>query len=427
MCVQSDNGVCVWQSLTFPDMWCSRLEGSDYLQVNAVCNQGKTLACGHVQHAACWRHKDPLKCPVSHLAWLLFWRLHATTEEFPDYTYRHAWYFRRVLAQENNRNGKLPDSTYDRWIKWAYEGARIPAPKIALLKRRHTGRKWGSGYLQRISVSRDDIGSHCGWAEGKIYNFAYLFQVDQNVMKVAAGHDIATRTDNILYPRTDSMDKAGRTRWAKTIFHMAEVWQPLIAAPVEDNPQIWSKPGADKSRMAVLHFNDLLVCATDCEPPMFMLQAAGRTLTLCFCVQLELRKVLVEDFPWFFEAYPNHAMWTHYPFSDESFRKWALDNKERALLGEQPSLDVIVSRMALSHADTTIQLLAAQTRELAAIRSENASTMAATAIAMAAMQHELVSLRRRLEGARIQVDEYPAPAQGVYLHCARQSADARSC
>jgi hypothetical protein len=235
-------------------------EVTGYLQVHAICNQGKHLECGQTQHAATWRHKDPLKCPVSMLAWLLFWRFEQTHEEFPDYTVRRRWFFRHILPAEKDRNKGISDSHYAGAIIDAYHLVGIPLPRIALLKKRHTGRKFGARFLQRRGVSREDIGAHGGWSDGKIYNFVYLFQVDETAKQVGAGFDIKMRKENITYPRTDLWDRELREKWASTILPDCMVWDKRLRAPVEEHPELWSIPGGDKCRNSAFRFNSLLVC-----------------------------------------------------------------------------------------------------------------------------------------------------------------------
>ena len=238
-------------------MWGSFYRDTDYLVVNAVCRAGKQLGVGQTQHAACYRNKDPLKCPVSHLGWLLFWRMHHEFEPYPDFTYRSAWYRRRVLSQQKNCEMPIANSTYDNAIKAVYEYAGVPVSKIALLKKRHMGRNFGSQFLQQAGVQRPEVGSFGGWQDNTIYNFSYLFQLGGEALHAAAHFDLNER---IRYPRADcvSRDDIKFKEWVDQIFPPCLIWRPLLGKRTEEC-SLWQKPGADDSRTAADAFNELLV------------------------------------------------------------------------------------------------------------------------------------------------------------------------
>ena len=116
------------QKLTFSNLWCDFHKETDYLCVHAVCNQGKTMSVGQRQHAACYRNKNPLRCPISHLGFLLMWRFHKRHEPHPDFTKRGYWYNRRIMSQDGNKEAAIADRTLDDNIKLMHTIARVLSP-----------------------------------------------------------------------------------------------------------------------------------------------------------------------------------------------------------------------------------------------------------------------------------------------------------
>lgn len=181
------------QSLTLPDLWGCMI-GQDeekqrpgYLQVNCVCWKGKTLAVGTTQHASFRRHKNPLKCAVAHLAFLLFWRFEGPEAEAPvDFQYRNMWYDKAVMPQFQNRNAGISDSTYTELIKKAYTLAGLDEFKISMAAKRHIMRKFGSQNMQAGGVLREGVRAQGGWQGNGVSDFSYLQQVDETAMHVGA-------------------------------------------------------------------------------------------------------------------------------------------------------------------------------------------------------------------------------------------------
>ena len=121
------------QRLTFSDLWSDFHKDTDYICVHAVCNQGKTMAVGQRQHAACYRNKDPLRCAVAHLAFLNMWRFHKMGEPYPNFTKRSYWLNKHVMASENNPEKGIADKTYDAVIKMCHVIARVSSSALSPL------------------------------------------------------------------------------------------------------------------------------------------------------------------------------------------------------------------------------------------------------------------------------------------------------
>jgi hypothetical protein len=177
------------QNMTLPDLWGCFVGADDdndrkgYLQVNCVCNKGKTLGVGAVQHASFRRHKNPLKCPVAHLGFLLFWRFCGPHAETPiAYQKRANWYDKAVIPQFTNRNAGISDSAYTNLIVKAFQLAGVPEWQRNMLPKKHIMRKYGSKDAHEGGAERQGVGSHGGWQSCGLYNYSYLSQVDEDCM-----------------------------------------------------------------------------------------------------------------------------------------------------------------------------------------------------------------------------------------------------
>ena len=78
--------------------------------VIAIMRQGKTNAVGRVEHVGAYRNKNLAICPVSALAFYLFWRWEFSGEAFPDFADRGSWYgtylLRRHTTGQKQGKGK---------------------------------------------------------------------------------------------------------------------------------------------------------------------------------------------------------------------------------------------------------------------------------------------------------------------------------
>jgi hypothetical protein len=58
---------------------------------------GKTNQAGRIEYAGALRHKDPVLCSLGAIAFYFFWRWEFSGEPFLNFSYRAAWYDRKVF------------------------------------------------------------------------------------------------------------------------------------------------------------------------------------------------------------------------------------------------------------------------------------------------------------------------------------------
>jgi hypothetical protein len=88
------------------------------------------------------------------------------------------------------------------------------------------------------------------------------------------------------------------------------------------------------------------------------------------CPQIELRTTMVQDAPFFIEAYPEHPMWKIYPFNDPDYREWGRQHMVKCRDARNMPPDVLMNKMAMSGNETACQLLAHTQSNVEQIKSD---------------------------------------------------------
>jgi hypothetical protein len=118
-----------------------------------VLNYGKTNQHGNKQYAGAMRHRDPLSCAVSQLAFWLFWRWHCEREPFPCMRSSYEWYNIKLIRRSLKENmGKLHYNTANDWTNRLYAKAGISGPKTT-----HLPRQAGAQHADMQGVSIEEV------------------------------------------------------------------------------------------------------------------------------------------------------------------------------------------------------------------------------------------------------------------------------
>ena len=152
--------------------------------------EGKNNKFGRLQTVAALRHRKPLVCLLSALAFYFLFRWDLTDEEFPDFSEREAWYKTRLLTSSIygrcRGRGSIIDplgySTQLDWINKALEYAGIDSRK-----KTHIGRGSAAKLAELLGVSEDQIRRQ-GWWDQDEMRGCYLNSLPREFMRVMAGH-----------------------------------------------------------------------------------------------------------------------------------------------------------------------------------------------------------------------------------------------
>lgn len=220
-----------------------------------------------------------------------------------------------------------------------------------------------------------------------MHNYLYLFQLDEEIMRTIAGFE----KSSLQYTRTDTCDKYKREKFAEHIFGGAPIWRDILADEPEQNPHIWKTRGADDSRVAAYGFNELLY---------------------------QLRYVLVEDAPWFMEAYPDHPMWELHPFCLPEYKTWAQQHVRISNDAMHMSADTLIAQLAQSGEQRNADLISLHQRNINNIGAE----VRAQTAKVDDMSNKIDSQTERLTNIERKLD---AIGGGVLV--ARQRAEGMFC
>ena len=118
-----------------------------------TCSKSKTNQFGKVEYAAAMRNKDVYMCPLSGLAFYLFYRWHLTGESFPSFTTRSSWYDIKAFP------GKQTEPTGEQSRTTQYNNIDRILNKLDInsTKKTHSGRISGARMAELAGVATDEI------------------------------------------------------------------------------------------------------------------------------------------------------------------------------------------------------------------------------------------------------------------------------
>jgi hypothetical protein len=139
---------------------------------------------GRLETIGALRHKEPLVCLLSALAFYLLYRWDLTEELFPDFSIRKAWYRIRLLKRGGtaNREEQLSYSTQREWAAKAFKQADVFTSMIT-----HAGRSTGAKAAELKGVSEDQIRRAGRWNQDQMVG-CYLNALPREFMRRMAGH-----------------------------------------------------------------------------------------------------------------------------------------------------------------------------------------------------------------------------------------------
>jgi hypothetical protein len=274
---------------------------------------GKQNQHGRLETIGALRHRKPLLCVLSSLAFYLLYRWDLGQEAFPDLSQRSAWYgIRLIKSSTSDPTAEISYNSQRDWVARAYGYARIFSQK-----KTHLGRSAGAKLAELKGISEDQIRRAGRWNREQMVG-CYLNALPRKFMRTMAGHP----------PQLGCFDipRAG------------------VAPPAELLSLIWPQLDAWKGRFGPQpgQVNDLA--------------AAGLTDLLFY-----LREVVLQDSVAMRRQFPSHPVWDHPAFRHPAYAAFAQE--------VEASLDPEAAPSRLSVLYQAIPLLADQLQALDA-RSE---------------------------------------------------------
>jgi hypothetical protein len=237
---------------------------------------GKENQHGRLETMGALRHKQPLVCMLSGLAFYLLYRWDLTDEPFPDFASRPAWYEIRLIkrAAGGDRQQPLSYTSQRDWVAKAFQQVGIAPSKTT-----HASRGAGAKMAELKGVSEEQIRRAGRWNQEQMVG-CYLNSLPREFMRTMAGHP--------------------------SQLGCFEVRRASVAPPDELLSLIWPELDAWKGRFGPQpdQINDLA--------------ATGLTGLLFY-----LREVALQDSVALRQLFPDNAIWTHPVFQHPAYQPFA--------------------------------------------------------------------------------------------------------
>jgi hypothetical protein len=232
---------------------------------------------GRLETIGALRHRKPILCMLSGLAFYLLYRWDLGDEPFPDFSQRSAWYrIRLIKASTGDRTTAFSYNSQRDWVAKAYSYAGISSQK-----KTHLPRSGAAKLAELKGVSEDQIRRAGRWNQEQMVG-CYLNSLPRKFMRTMAGHP----------PQMGCF----------------EIPRAAVAPPDELLSLIWPELDAWKGRFGphAGQINDL---------------AAGGLTSLL----LYLREVILQDSVALRRRFPGHPVWNHPVFQHKAYAAFAQD------------------------------------------------------------------------------------------------------
>ncbi len=243
---------------------------------------------GRLETIGALRHKEPMICMLSGLAFYLLYRWDLTDERFPDFNTRSAWYNIRLIKRSagGDRQQPLSYTSQREWAAKAFEQVGVFSNKTT-----HIGRPSAAKLAELVGVSEEQIRRAGRWNQDQMLG-CYLNSLPREFMRKMAGHPTQAGCFEI---------------------RRAQATPPTVLSSL-----IWPELDMWKDRFGPNsgQINDLA--------------AAGFTDLL-----FHLREVILQDSVALRPLFPHNAVWTHPVFQHEAYEQYA--QKVLPLLSEAES------------------------------------------------------------------------------------------
>src|SRR5277367_6806318 len=119
---------------------------------------------------------------LSGLAFYLLYRWDLSTEPFPDFSRRSAWYNIRLIKSGRDREAALSYNSQRDWVAKAFQYVGVFSEK-----KTHIGRSAGAKTAELKGVSEDQIRRAGRWNQEQMVG-CYLNSLPRKFMRIMAGH-----------------------------------------------------------------------------------------------------------------------------------------------------------------------------------------------------------------------------------------------
>ncbi|OJD18721.1 hypothetical protein AJ78_01258 [Emergomyces pasteurianus Ep9510] len=256
-----------------------------------ITDNGKTNQLGRLEYAAVIRHKNPLLCTISHLAFYLFYRWNIVQESPPNFQRRSLWYDIHILCGQN----PLKPLAYDTQLQWT--NRMYAAAGILKSKKTHLGRSQRSRYAELNEVSEGRIRRAGQWNNDALTN-CYLTNISREFVRAMAGFDPSTQ-GNYFLPRAairpPEQLEAAVWPWVDVWLHRFDSYEHNEGGEIDERMK---SDLEDEQDLAAQGFLRLLK---------------------------QLRTVILQDSVLLQREFPDHPLWSDPLFVREDYKAYAIE------------------------------------------------------------------------------------------------------
>ena len=322
------------RNVQLADLFLLPLENEGPTPCNAmvmIIDNGKTNQFGRIEYGAVARHREPLLCTLSQLAFYLFYRWNCVREPPPCFQRRQEWYNTHVLL------GLKPESPLSYEVQLSWTNRVFDATELQSLKKTHAGRSQGAQYAELAGVSENQIRRAGRWNNDALSS-CYLSNLPRKFVRSIAGFP-PTPAGNYYLPRAKIQPPASLRR---TLWPWIDEWQTWFSLGS------LKLPSTDRTPVSYEHIS--LAELPSEEEDRSDLAAQGFLKLL-----MELRTILLQDSVILQREFPDHPIWQDSIFVREDYRDFSQAVEASLLETEEPEairLRKLVPDLALTVSNT---------------------------------------------------------------------------
>ena len=240
-----------------------------------ISNNGKTNQFGKLEFFACLRAKNVCTCPISAVAFFLFFRYHVDDEPFPDFSQPENWYDFKLFNTSSPLKG-VAYTTHNDFISDCFNAVGIISSR-----KTHSGRGSGVLFAEMAGCSENSLRRLGNWNQTNALDGCYLRSLPRKALRSMAGFT----PNGSIY----ELDRA--------VLSPPEELQQMIFPDVE----YWLRrqyEGLDEKNLATVGFLKALIC---------------------------MRIIILQDSVGLKSKCPSHPMWKHSIFQCTEYKKFEID------------------------------------------------------------------------------------------------------
>lgn len=304
------------RTVEFPDLFSLELKNegpTPCIAMVMIMNNGKMNQFGRLEYGIVVRNRNLLVCPLSQVAFYLFYRWNIVREPPPQFQQRQQWYDSHLIKGETVTR-ELSYETHVNWVNRIFRSANLSS-----LKKTHAGRTNGAQQAELSGVSENQIRRAGRWNNDALSS-CYLSNFPLEFVRSMAGFPPQNQ-GNYYLPRAKIQPPSSLLR---TVWPWVDEWQAWFDGHVQltDEKRAPQAPSYEH-----IHLDPALSAQEDRK------DLAGQGFLRLL---KELRTILLQDSIILRQKFPYHPLWNDPIFVREDYQAFALEVVRSLQAVEEP-------------------------------------------------------------------------------------------